>query len=57
MVYPFSAKHINLKEDHSHFYQVKRMRMKGAIHYHGFAIEGTHQDGWQWKDSVQTYYS
>jgi inhibitor of KinA sporulation pathway (predicted exonuclease) len=57
MVYPFSAKHINLKEDHSHFYQVKRMKMKGAIHYHGFAIEGTHQDGWQWKDSVQTYYS
>ncbi|MBA4493327.1 exonuclease domain-containing protein [Paenactinomyces guangxiensis] len=43
--YPFSAKHINLKEAHSQFYNVRRMGMKGALLYHGLSITGTHHRG------------
>lgn len=43
--YPFSAEHINLKEAHSQFYQVKRMGMKGALYYHKLPLEGTHHRG------------
>ncbi|MCH5586004.1 exonuclease domain-containing protein [Shimazuella sp. AN120528] len=43
--YPFSTKHINLKEAHSDFYQVRKMGMKGAMYHLKLELEGTHHRG------------
>ncbi|WP_044639814.1 3'-5' exonuclease [Risungbinella massiliensis] len=43
--YPFSAKHLNLKEAHSSFYGVKKMGMRGALKHLQIPLVGTHHRG------------
>lgn len=44
-IYPFSAKHLNLKEAHNSFYNVRKMGMKGALEQLEIPLDGTHHRG------------